>query len=131
MATTNTNICVLRGNLTRDPEEVAGGAGAGFSIAVNESFKKKDEDRYTEYTNYFDVVVWGPQSKAVLSYLTKGSRVTVTAHAKQERWEDKETGKTRSVVKFHAVSVEFDPKAGGSSGSSGADSSGDDDLPPF
>lgn len=131
----NTNTVTVSGNLTRDPEEIANGNGAGFSLAVNESFKKKGSDTYEEYTNFFEVAVWGGAAGPVLKFLEKGARVVVTGRLKQERWE--KDGQKRSAVKIHAQNVEFMPKNSGaaqSSGSSGADDfdgppSTDDDIP--
>lgn len=126
----------LTGTLVRDPEEIAGGKGAKFSIASNESWRNKDTQEFEEYANFFDIVVWGGAAKPVLSFCTKGKRVAIVARPKQERWENKETGKTQSRVTFHASSVLFlDNKSDTGSGSSSGDTftggggQEDDDIP--
>lgn len=132
MATTNTNVVTIAGNLTRDPEDIADGKGAKFSIAVNEAYKPKDSDEWTTYTSYFDCTTWGPASKPVLKFLSKGSKVIVSGRLKQERWE--KDGDKRSRVVIHTSQVEFMPKSAGTSsgssgGSDGFDDDTDDDIP--
>lgn len=126
---------VLTGTLVRDPEDIANGKGVRFSIASNEAWRDKDSGEMKEYVNYFDLVTWGGGAEPIRKFCSKGSRVAVTARAKQERWESDE-GK-RSKVTFHTSNVLFlDKKGEGpsqSSGSAGADDfSGpepDEDIP--
>lgn len=139
MATTNTNRALVVGNLTRDPEEFAGGKGVKFSIACNESWFNKDKQEKDEYVNYFDIVVWGKAGEAVLKFCSKGSKVAVDGKLRQERWEN--DGQNRSRVTIHVAggngNVEFlTPKNGGNGGGSDVPTDGfgsappdDDDIP--
>src|SRR4051812_13065462 len=111
MARTNTNTVVLVGTLVRSPEEIAGGAGCQFTLAVNEAFKPKDSDEWQEYVSFIDVKQWGVRSKAVLNFLEKGSGAIVTGKLKQERWE--KDGQKQSKVVVQAFSTEFMPKSAG------------------
>lgn len=89
------------GNLTRDIETRHAGSTlvAEFSVAVN---SKRGE---VEEVSFFDVVAFGDLATNVSESLHKGDRVVVVGRLKQERWEDKETGQSRSRVKIIADDV--------------------------
>lgn len=139
MAVTNTNRWIGTGNLTRDPEEFANGAGVKFSIASNESYFSKKDDKRVEYVSYFDITVWGKAGEPVMKFLSKGSKVAIDGRLKQERWE--KDGQRQSKLVIVAQSVEFITPKGGeraassdipaddfASGSS-AGPADDDDIP--
>lgn len=112
-----TNIAVLRGNLTRDVELkhlTDGKAVAEFGLAVNEGYGDKKS------VSFFNIVAFGKLAETVEKYIGKGSSVCVSGKLKENRWDDKETGKRRSAVKVYANQVEFldsvEKKAEGDSG---------------
>jgi single-strand DNA-binding protein len=100
-----TNVVVLEGNLTKEPEvkQVGESKVAKFGLAVNRRMKDKDE------VDFFDVEIWGKSADFVEEYVTKGSNVTVVGEARQDTWQDKE-GKNRSKVFFRANSVQLHGK---------------------
>ncbi|MCK4819584.1 single-stranded DNA-binding protein, partial [bacterium] len=102
------NTCTFTGNLTRDAElkyTNSGTAICNFSLAVNEKYGE------TDYASFFEFTIWGKFAEAVNQYLNKGLPVSVTAKAKQDRWE--QDGNTRSKVKFTVLSLRM---FGGKSG---------------
>lgn len=106
MAFKNTNVCVLRGGLTRDCEVFnTGGAKqktkVRFCIGVHGS--KYVDDKWEEESYYFDCVWW--DANHAIDYLKKGVQVIVTGSLKQRSWETKD-GK-RSKVEISVNNVEF------------------------
>ena len=96
---TNINNVTLVGNLTRDAELTYANSGfqiSKMSIAINRSVKKNDQ--WTDEVSYFDLVGLGKRYESLNQYLTRGSCIAVSAHAKQERWE--RGGQKRSKVVF-------------------------------
>ena len=73
------NKVVLLGNLTADPETRTTPSGSNvtsFSIAVNRR----------------------PQGETIARYFTKGRQILISGRLRQDRWQDKETGKNRSSL---------------------------------
>jgi len=104
----DTNIVVLIGRLVRDPEmryTSNGTAVVKFSIAVGEKFKQNNE--WQDYTNFFDVTVWGNQAVNCEKYLKKGSQVNVSGSLKQTRWVDKTNNQNRAKVEVIANTIQF------------------------
>lgn len=121
------NSSNLIGNLTREPElrYIEGGtAVCELSVAVNETWKTKDGEK-KEYVSFIDVKVWGKQGENCAEYLSKGRAVGITGKLRQDRWEDKDTGKGRSKLYIVASNVKFlgGPK---DTTSKGVDKNGDD-----
>jgi single-strand DNA-binding protein len=125
---TDINSVTIVGRLTRDlngsdQREYAftpnGQARANISIAVNRS--RKQGDQWIEEPHYFDVTIWGKSAENLLPYLKKGTRIGVEGYLKQDRWQDKSTGQTRSRVTIVANNVQL---LGGNSGNGGGQSSG-------
>lgn len=124
---TDINQVTVVGRLTRDlngsdQREYAftpnGQARANVSIAVNRS--RKQGDQWVDEANYFNVTIWGKQAENLLPYLKKGKQIAVEGYLKQDRWQDKTTGQTRSSVSIVANNVQL---LGGRS-ENGAQSSG-------
>lgn len=116
---------VLVGNLTRDPEQIAGGKGCTFGLAVNQRVKKGDE--WQDHASFFDIVVWGKQAENCMKYLDKGSRAAVDCEVRQERWE--KDGNKRSAVKFIAQTVQFLSDSSGGNGGGGERFTPQTDVP--
>jgi len=94
----NINKVILLGNLTRAPEVVftAGGtAFADLSLAVNDRWKD-GTGTMREETTFVECRAWGKQAESAGRMLLKGQPVLIEGKLKQERWEDKTTGKQRS-----------------------------------
>lgn len=98
------NKVFLIGNLTREVDlryTKQGKAIAEMSVALNRRNGEHEE------VCYVDVVVWGKAAENCQRYLSKGSSIHVEGYLKQERWEDGQTGKSRSKMRVVAESVQF------------------------
>jgi single-strand DNA-binding protein len=106
VAKQNINTVVITGNLTRDPELRALPSGTSvckLGVAVGE--RRKISGEWADYTNYFDVTVWGASGEACAQYLTKGSPVAVSGRLQWSRWESE--GNVRTKVDITADRVQF------------------------
>lgn len=102
------NQVCISGNLTADPELKylsTGSAVVSFTVAINSKHKKGED--WVDQVDYILVVAFGKVAENCGEYLSKGSKVVVTGKLKQDRWEDKETGKMKSNTKVVAALVEF------------------------
>ena len=109
------NHVTLIGRLVKDPEikyTASGVPVTKFSIANNSSYMQNNE--LVEYVSYFDINVWGNQAVNCEKYLKKGSQVAVNGVLRQNRWNDKTSGQTRSKIEVTANSVQFLTPASGS-----------------
>ena len=108
------NQVFLMGRLTRDPEQRTTGGGktiVSFSIAV-------DRGGADDTADFFNINAWEKLGELVMQYLTKGRRVLVQGRLRQDRWDDKETGKKQSRVEVTASDVTFLDGPSDSAGSS-------------
>ena len=97
------NQVILLGRLTRDPEQRTTPSGrtvVSFSIAVDRAGQDDQAD-------FFDVTAWEKLGELVMQYLSKGRRVLVQGRLRQDSWDDKETGKSRSRIEVTATDVTF------------------------
>lgn len=98
----NLNQLALGGNLTRDPEMRMSPSGkpvTKFTIACNHS---------KEEVSYFDCVAFGKMAELINDHFQKGKPIIVVGLLRQNRWEDRESGQSRSKVEvwvngFHFV----------------------------
>ncbi len=103
------NQVTLVGNLTRDPElryTPAGTAVCDVSLAVNEKWKDK-QGQLKEEVSFIDCVCWGRTAEVAAEYLKKGRSCLVSGRLKQDRWDDKETGKKRSKIQVVVNVIQF------------------------
>ncbi len=106
---TDLNNITITGRLTRDLDDKSYGVSAsGFahakvSIAVNRSVKKGDQ--WQDESSFFDVSILGKTAENLKARLVKGTQITVQGYLKQDRWQDKQSGQTRSSVGIVADSV--------------------------
>src|SRR5918996_1630723 len=108
MASTNLNVVVVTGNLTRDPElrnTPNGTPVCKLRVAVN-SRRKDQSGEWVDKPNYFDVTVWGAQGENCATYLSKGRPVAVDGRLDWREWESEGGGK-RQAVEIIANSVQF------------------------
>lgn len=103
MAVSDTNITIISGRLTRDPEARGGGKVAAFSIASNRFFKR-DDGETTEEVVFVDCTAFGFEAEAVLSKLMKGAPVLVEGRLELNRWIG-EDGANRQQLRLIANRV--------------------------
>lgn len=97
------NQVILMGRLTRDPEQrttTSGKTIVSFSIAVDRGGQDDEAD-------FFNINAWEKLGDLVMQYLGKGRRVLVQGRLRQDRWDDKETGKKQSRIEVTATDVTF------------------------
>jgi single-strand DNA-binding protein len=97
------NQVILMGRLTRDPEQrttTTGKTIASFGLAV-------DRGGQDDSADFFNVNAWEKLGELVMQYLTKGRRVLVQGRLRQDRWDDKETGKKQSRIEVTATDITF------------------------
>lgn len=103
------NIVILGGNLSADPElryTPGGTAVADFNLAVNRTWSDADGNKKEE-VSFFTCVFFGKRAETIAEWFRKGDPIVVQGRIKQETWEDRETGKKRSAVKFIGDSFNF------------------------
>lgn len=109
------------GRMTRDisGQDMAytqnGTARLNISIAVNDGYGDK------QYTNFFDVVVWGKTAENIKPYLAKGKQLCINGRLQQDRWKNS-NGASRSRVVIVAETVQL---LGGGTNGNGAGNGGD------
>ena len=100
------NKCMIIGNMGRDPEmryTPSGQAVTQFTVATNRRYRNQQEE-WQEETEWFRVVVWGPQAERSAERLRKGHRVYVEGRIQTRQWED-QTGAKRTTVELVANQV--------------------------
>lgn len=105
------NICILKGNLTRDPElsyTPSGVAVTKFSLAINYKYTNKANEQ-KESVCYIDIVVWNKPAIACAEYLEKGQEVFVQGRLVLDEWDDA-NGNKRRKHKINAQKVDFGRK---------------------
>ena len=88
------------GHLTRDPElkyTPSGQPIAGFTLGLNRVYTSQDGNKKEE-ASFIDVTAFGKQAETIAQYLRKGRPLLVSGRLRQEKWEDKTTGKQQSKV---------------------------------
>ena len=99
------------GNLGSDPElrySQDGRPRAKFRIATSHA-RKREDGSWEEFTDWHNVVVFGPQSEHCANHLTKGSGVLVEGRLTQRSWEDDNNVK-RWITEVIAREVLFLPR---------------------
>ena len=107
----NLNRIMMAGNLTKDPElrkTPTGKVVTKISIAANARYGT-GEDRKTD-TTYIEVDVWGVPGENLSKLARKGQEILVEGSLKQDTWEDKQTGESRSKYFIRADSWQFTQK---------------------
>lgn len=102
------NRVVLTGNLTRDPELRATGAGTPvcrLRVACN-TRRKNSDGMWEDKPNFFDVTVWGAHGEACARHLAKGRPIAVDGRLEWQEWVD-QTGARRQAVHIVASVVQF------------------------
>lgn len=135
------NKVMLIGRLGRDPEVRTLNTGtdlATFSLATDERWKDKDTGERKERTEWHKIAVWGPMTKTVEQYLSKGDLVYLEGQIQTRSWEsDGETKYMTEIVLrgFNSKMVMLSGRSGSGSSTSTRDVSHDvnrdDDEIPF
>lgn len=109
----NINICVISGNLTRDPElrhTQSGMAVMGFGVAVNERRRNQSTGEWEDCPSFVDCTMFGNRAEAVSKLLSKGAKVAVEGKLRYSSWEAKD-GSKRSKLEVVVEEIEIMPRA--------------------
>jgi len=83
------NLSVLSGNLTREPEIrylSDGTPTCTFGLAVDRRWLDRTTGAWAEATSFFDVACWRELAEHVALSLEKGARVVVAGRLEQRSW---------------------------------------------
>ena len=97
------NRVALLGYLGRDPDLRYTGAGTPvcrIRIATSDSYKDS-EGKWTERTDWHNVVVWGKLGEVCNQYLKKGDQAYFEGHLQSRSFEDS-NGNTRWITEVKA-----------------------------
>ena len=86
------NKVQLIGNLGQNPEvkELTGGKKvAKFSLATNETYRKKAGEKVTD-TQWHNLVAWGKTAEIIEKYVKKGSEIAIEGKLLNRNYTDKE-----------------------------------------
>jgi len=100
------NSVVFSGNLTRDPDYKSlnnGNSVVDFSVAVN-YYNNRDKKENVSFVNCKS---FGVTADFVNKYFKKGSGIIVYGCIRTDKWEDKETNKTRYKDWYLIERVDF------------------------
>jgi single-strand DNA-binding protein len=100
------NRVMLIGNLGRDPElryTPNGQAVANFSVATNEMWVNKDNERQTR-TEWHRIVAWSKLAEFTSEYLSKGKQIFVEGRLRTRTWQDR-NGNSRTTTEIWANSI--------------------------
>lgn len=85
----STNICIIHGRLTRDPElktyqnnKGETGSLTKFTVAVNR--------RFGEETDFFDCVCYGKLAEVINKHFSKGREIIVSGEMQCHKYEAKD-----------------------------------------
>lgn len=85
------NKAIIEGNLTRDPEVLAGSNGNPFTkfTIANNVYGRED-------ANFFDCIAGGKRGEIIAQHFTKGSGIQVDGRIVLQKWTDKDGNKRTS-----------------------------------
>jgi len=103
----NVNVCVLTGNLTRDPEVAELPSGTRVcKLRLAVASRERVDGEWVDRPNYFDVSVFGAQGESAVRYLAKGRAVAIQGQLRWREWQA-EGGERRQAVSITASQVQF------------------------
>ena len=79
-----------------------------FSLAINEYRKVNGERK--KFPHYFDFEIWDKAAELIHKWRKKGDLLEFYATARQQKWNDKETGEPRQKVMFRVDDFNFLPR---------------------
>jgi single-strand DNA-binding protein len=100
----NANTVTFAGFATASAEyqEINGRGLAEFTIAYN---RKSVDGKKPGQVDFIDVKVWGKHAAHVAKSVKKGEPLVVVGPLRQDRWEDRDSGKKHSRVTIEGYVV--------------------------
>ncbi|MEA3500503.1 MAG: single-stranded DNA-binding protein [Candidatus Marinimicrobia bacterium] len=87
------NKVILVGHLGQDPELKSTSTNihvVNISVATNQTFKRKNDNEYTERTEWHRCVAFGKTADYIANYLSKGRLVYIDGRLQTRKWQDKD-----------------------------------------
>ena len=103
------NKAIIMGNLAADPELKSFDGGkqcCNFTVAVNRKWVGP-EGQEGEEVSFIDCQAWGGLAGTINEHFSKGRAIFLEGRLKQEKWDDKETGKKQSRIRVLVESFNF------------------------
>lgn len=100
------NVVVIVGRLTRDPELKSVGQTSVCRMSIANNYSTKVNEVWEDRANFFDVDVWGRRGEVCAEHLVKGRQVAIKGSLRWRSWEAQD-GTKRSAVSINADEVEF------------------------
>ena len=100
------NVVVIVGRLTRDPELKSVGQTSVCRMSIANNYSTKVNEVWEDRPNFFDVQVWGRRGEVCAEHLVKGRQVAIKGSLRWRSWEAQD-GSKRSAVSINADEVEF------------------------
>lgn len=100
------NKVILTGRITHDIEirqTPSGASMTAFTIAVERSYSKKDEERQTDFIT---IVAWNKTAEFIGRYFAKGRSIAVIGQLRSRTYDDK-NGTKHYVTEVFADEVQF------------------------
>ena len=95
-------VLTIVGRLSADAElrfSASGVAVAKFTVVSSRRVKNSNTDTWEDAdVTYWDCVAFKQLAENIVSSVVKGTEVVVVGRAKQESWEDRQTGQKRSKM---------------------------------
>lgn len=93
------NVVNISGRLAKKPDirDFGSFKGANLSVVVSRRYMDKNKQPQEE-VSFIDCTVIGKLVDIIEANLDKGSALSIKGRLKQEKWNDKETGKERSKM---------------------------------
>ena len=101
------NSVNMMGRLTADPEARQTTTGVNvcsFSIAVDSGKKDADGNRGAYF---FPCIAWRNTAEFIAKYFRRGSMIGITGELTSRQYQDKETGKNRTVIEINVLKADF------------------------
>lgn len=118
------NKVMIIGNLGQEPEikHFEGDVTlARFSVATNESYKRKDGE-FVERTEWHNVVAWRGLATIIEKYVNKGDQIFVEGKIRSRSYED-ENKEMRKITEIEALNIVMMGSRGSGGGASSDNSS--------
>ena len=103
------NRVIIAGNLTRDPEvraTVNKRTYARFGVAINAQ-RRNANGEMQDFTEFVNVVVWGPIAESCGKFLKKGSPILIEGRLQTSSYEARDGSGKRTATEVVAENVLF------------------------
>jgi single-strand DNA-binding protein len=115
----DTNIVVLTGRLTRDPELRTPGGVRVLEGRLAFTRREKKGGAWNDVSNYVDVTLgWNERAEALAGMLSKGSMIAVTGELRYREWE--KDGQKRNALDIDCREVQLLDRKGDRPSGSGS-----------